>query len=785
MNQRTVSVLLLAIVSVSATPAYAGDFQGLELEQAIERLEARGLSILYSSDLVTPGLIVTAEPTATEPLEILKQIVKPLGLAVDAGPGGAVVLVRQAGPGTIPPRPATSPDAVLDEVVVSASRYRLFQGRVSPAAELTVRDIQSLPAIAEDPLRSIERLPGMVNQDYTAKPNVRGGVSNETLVRFDAVQLYNPYHLKDFQNLFSTIDPGVISDLTVYTAGFPIVYGDRMSSVIDVTPVVPGGVLQGRVALSLFNAATRVNGAYDEGRGHWVASARRGNLDLYLDLTGSHLGDPTYSDYFARLDHRIGDSATVSGNVLVFNDNLQVSDSDQEENSTAEYRDEYAWIGIDFGESYTMDSGVPQGAGADTLEVSGPAGGSIRAIRSQLHSDRVGTADLPGVTRGSLEDRRSFTINALQADGWWPLGERSMMRAGAEWRGSTGRYSFRDAAEFSELFLYPGAPQQPTLSRDLVVKPTGQQYAAYVNWIVAPWPRVTLDAGLRWEAQTMGGVSDGQLGSRIGVLWSPDNETRLRASWGQFSQPQRINELPVSDGETKFYPAQRAEHWVASVERRLGHDVGLRLEGYRKNYQDLLPRFENMLDPQVVLPELRPDRIRIAPVSAKAEGAEVSLNYGNGGPLAAWLSYTWSSVTDRISGKDLRRSWDQANAISAGVSHRGPKWEASLAASLHSGWPTTAVQLATLEPFPLVSTGTRNGERLDRYLRLDGRIARRFNFGSGQSLVVFLEASNLTNRRNACCLEYQLESGVDTSYLDVGVLDSIPIVPSIGFVWEF
>lgn len=796
MIQRTVSILLLAIVCAGPTSAAAADFQGLELEQALERLEERGLSILYSSDVVTPDLVVTVEPTSSEPVEILREIVEPLGIEVAESPGGAVMLVRRAKPdaasagsgavpGTAAPRPVIVSGAVLDEVVVSASRYRFSRGQVAPATELKIGDIQLLPAIADDPLRSIERLPGLANQDYTAKPNVRGGVADETLVRFDAVRLYNPYHLKDFQNLFSTIDPGVISGLTVYTAGFPVVYGDRMGSVIDVTPVVPGDEFQGRVAVSLFDVGGRVNGAYDEGLGHWVASARRGTLDLYLDLAGTNLGDPVYSDYYARLDHRLGDSAVVSGNVLVFDDNLHVSDSDQEETATAEYRDEYYWVGVDFGESVGAESGASGQTTAADAGVPGPAGGSIRAMRVQLSSDRKGSADLPGVTRGSLEDRRSFTINALQADGWWPVGTRSMLRAGAEWRDSTGRYRFRDAAEFAELFDFPGAPDEPTLLRDLAVDPDGQQYAAYVNVTTSPAPGITLDAGLRWDAQTMGGVSDGQLGARVGAMWSPDDATRVRASWGQFSQPQRINELPISDGVTRYYPAQLAEHWVASIERRLNPDVGVRLEAYRKNYRDLRPRFENLLDPLVVLPEIRPDRIEIAPVSARAEGAEILLNYGNDGPLVAWLSYAWSSVSDRISGKDVRRSWDLASAVSTGISYRGPEWEMSMAASLHSGWPTTAVSLATLQPYPLVATGPRNGERLGNYARLDARVARRFNFESGQSLVVFLEASNLTGRRNECCVEYQLETGVDSPYLDVGVLDSIPIVPSIGFVWEF
>jgi hypothetical protein len=767
----TVPILLLATLFTGAAIAAADEFRGLQLEQALARLEARGLSILYSSDLVTAELIVTVEPTTTDPREILAEIVRPLGLAVAAGPGGAVMLVRPSGSqataggvtaGTLrPPGPVGRPAAEMQEIVVSASRYRLHFGRTAVATELTASDISLLPAIGEDPVRLVERLPGVARQDVTSKPNLRGGVADETLVRFDGVRLYNPFHMKDFQSVFSTIDPGVVSGLTVYTAGFPVTFGDRMSGVIDVVPIEPGEGLHGRVAASLFNVGARVNDSFDEGRGHWLASARRGLLDRYLSLSGTHLGDPMYLDYYGRLDHRIGDSVIVSGNALVFKDDLQLFDSDHQEEAEARYSDKYFWLQADLGDAAT--------------------GGRVLAARTLIESQRFGTADLPGVTRGSLDDRRSFAIDSLQADGWWPVGANSVIEAGGEWRHSSGRYEYRDAAEFAVLFLYPGAPQEPTRAREFVVKPSGDQYAAYLNWRLAPSPELTLDAGLRWDAQHMEGISEDRLAPRAGLLWMPDSATRLRASWGRFNQAQGIDEFQVSDGETRVFPAQQADHWVASAERHIGRDVSLRFEAYRKTYRHLRPRFENMLDSLVVLPELRPDRIRIEPHSATANGAELTLEYGNGSPLEGRLSYSWSTVTDAIDGKSVPRSWNQTHYLS----HRGPRWDFSLAASWHSGWPTTAVELATLEPFPLAVTGPRNRQRLGDYARLDARVARHYAFPNGQSLTLFLDVSNLTNRQNDCCVEYRLQTGSSPPFLDVGPFAALPLIPSIGFVWEF
>ena len=295
-------------------------------------------------------------------------------------------------------RPATP--IALDEIVVNASRYRVSVGPLYPVSELAAADIALLPEIADDPLRAVARLPGVAHQDFSSKSNIRGGVADETLVRFDGLRLYDAYHLKDFQSLFSTVDPGLVSGMSVYTAGFPVTYGDRMGSVIDVTPIVPDEKLQGQLAASFFNLGARVGGSFDDDAGHWLASARRGNLDLLLDLAESSLGTPKYSEMYAHTDYRIADGLVLAANALQFEDDLIVSDLDEEELATAEYGDKYLWLSLDINRSAT-------------------AGGRVLLSRAQLERDRVGTADLPGVGSGSLTDRRRFTIDALQADGWW------------------------------------------------------------------------------------------------------------------------------------------------------------------------------------------------------------------------------------------------------------------------------------------------------------------------------------------------------------------------------
>lgn len=737
----------------------------MSVEEAIRQLEARGLSVVYSSDLVRPGFTVLAEPTGEEPRDILREILRPYGLDVAPGPDGRLLIVRAPANAPTEPSEIVGTATGLTEIVVTASRYQLQLGLLESARAITAQDLELLPELADDPIRSVARLPGVARQDFSSKPIIRGGVPDETLVRFDGLRLYDPYHLKDFLSLASAIDPNLVEGMTVFTAAFPVSYGDRLSGVMDIMPVRPGTEFGGRLAASVFNLSALVGGPFDAGKGDWIAAARRGNLDLVLDVANPDLGRPSYADAYARIGHEATDWLRLTVNLLLSSDDLRLYDSDQEEQATAEYRDEYYWLNLD--------------AGGDEA-----AGARVQLAHSRLSSERLGTADLPGVGSGQLDDQRDFTIRTLAADGWWSPTDGSRIEAGLEWRSADGRYDYSDQASFDLLFLTPGAPQEPTRTRAATVRAAGDHFAAYASWRLNMTDTLVTDLGLRWDRETLSAHGSDRLSPRLGALWELATGTRIRVGWGRFFQAQNINELRVSDGETTFHPAQRADHWVLSVEQPLSRGLDLRMEAFRKEYDDLKPRYENLLFPLVVLPELKPDRVMITPTSARADGLEVSASYATDG-LAAWTSYSWARARDRLGGRSVARSWDQEHSLGAGVSYRGDDWDLSLTGTWHSGWPTTSVELATLEPFPLVRTGPRNARRLGDYLRFDVRVARRFEFAADNSLSVYLEVSNLTNRRSDCCVEYQLEDEEALPFLDVAIVDSLPLVPSIGFVWSF
>lgn len=761
--------VLGVLACLMLAPAVAASFRGLTLEQALQQLQHQGLNVLYSSDLVQSSMQVRDEPQATDPRKVLEELVAPHGLAVRDGPNSALLLTRAAPANAAARTSATHPQlpvSDLEEIIVSASAYRFVHYDAPVTATLSAVDLQLSPDIGDDPLRAVARLPGVAANEFSARANIRGGEAAETLVRFGGLNLSNSFHLKDFQNVVSTIAPGLVREMRIYSGGFPVTFGDRMSGVIDIDPVAPAEPY-GELSLSFFNAAALLTGRSADSRSDWLLSARRGNLDLIVDALNSNIGRPAYGDVYGRVGRRLTDSIALSANVLASEDSLVLFDSDHEEEARAEYRDRYYWFRVDYQRGGTL------------------SGGTLLA-RSTFDSERRGEADQDGVASGTLDDERDFTIDSLQTDWSWRIRDQVRLLFGGELRDMRGRYDYSDEAEFDLLFDVPGASADMTRTRKVSVRPSGNHYALYANARVGTPQALVADLGLRWDRDTLAPDSSDQVSPRISVLHAFGGRFQVRAAWGRFFQAQSIDELQVSDGATQFFPPQYARHLIGSIDYRHPSGIEVRLEAYRKDYRRIRPRFENLLNTFVLLPELKPDRIRIAPRHAHASGFELTVRRATAQPLGWWLSYSRSSVQDEFADGDVARTWDQRHSFSGGASWRGSSWELSVAGTYHSGWPTTAVALTQTEPIPIVSAGPRNARRLHDYRGLDIRVARRFQLAGASELTVFAEAGNILNRANDCCVEYELESEETPELtLDTSTLRYLPITPSLGFIWRF
>ena len=185
-----------------------------------------------------------------------------------------------------------------------------------------------------------------------------------------------------------------------------------------------------------------------------------------------------------------------------------------------------------------------------------------------------------------------------------------------------------------------------------------------------------------------------------------------------------------------------------------------------------------------LLPELEPDRVRIAPADAEATGIEFSAKAQISPHLGAWATYAVSQTNDDQIGLDTARSWDQRHAASVGLSWTRARSSASFLVGWHSGWPRTPLTLvpATSTVPAYFSVGARNSANWGNYLSADLRVTRTVALTHGE-LSLWLDATNLSDRANDCCVE--LESVNAMSGMAAPKVDYwLPRVLDVGFSWR-
>jgi outer membrane receptor protein involved in Fe transport len=752
------------LIALRPGPAAAAPpYRGRSLSDVLNEIGTPTLRLVYSSQVVPARLRVLAEPTAAGGPALLEQLLAPHGLHAEHV-GGVVYAVVANPPGRAPAATAPAAPVPLEEVVVASSRYRLADDSLPERSFLTQAELEALPRLADDSLKAVHRLPGAATNGLSGLANMRGGEQSETLVVFDGLPMYEPFHLRLLSSATSVLDPRTLESLEVYAGGYTAEFGDRISAVIDARSTRPEADRYYEAGLSVFYVNALASARFADGRGQWLAAARRSNLDLVAELVRSDIGEPSYADGFGRLDFDFDDATRASMHLLLATERSSLNNAEETEFAHAAYRNSYVWGTLAHRWSPAFES---------TLLLS----------YSDVSADRDGTVEEPGRREGFVHDDRAYDVFGCKLDGSWST-PRWLHRAGVEFRSLAARYRYSSQVTFEPDYPFPGDPGA-MIARDLSPTPAGDHTAAYATSRLRVTDRLTAELGFRWDEQTYAADADEQFAPRVNLAFDASASTRLRASWGEFQQAQSINELQVEDGVAQFQPTQRADMIVLGLEQALPAQHALRVEAYSKEYHALRARYENLLDPLSLLPELRWDRVRIAPASARATGLEMLLSRKSVGPWNGWLNYAWSRVEDREAGVDTLRGWDQRHAFGGGLSWTSDPWVATLAASYHTGWPTTSVRLA--EPVdqvpPRVIVGSRSDSRLRDYLSVDARVSRRFRLKHGE-LDTWFEVTNLTNRGNTCCVDYQVEDGPPPVLLRDDD-DWLPLLPSFGVLWRY
>jgi TonB dependent receptor-like, beta-barrel/Carboxypeptidase regulatory-like domain/TonB-dependent Receptor Plug Domain len=661
----------------------------------------------------------------------------------------------------------------LSSVLVTPGWFGIMHQSVAAPQTLTREQIVTVPQIGEDIYRAVTRLPGVTANDFSARFFVRGGSGDELYASLDGLELIEPFHLKDIGGAISIVDAQAIGAVALTTGGFTAEYGDRLTGVFTMESVEPRtDHARTSVGLSILNARLTSEGGFAGGRGGWLISARRGYIDLALKLTSaSDSLTPRYYDVFGKLQYDLRGGGRLAVHVLRAGDNLAYLDT-PDPSIHSRYLTQYAWL--------TWDAGL--GARLHQRTVASLAG---------LEWNRLGEGVERGEPTAAVTDHRSLTLGGLRQDWAFDVGTRSLLKWGLEVRAGTADYRYH--SEVRHLSL--------DASRELVAhwdttdvraRPDGTHTAAYVSHRFRLLERLTLETGLRWDRTTQTG--DALLNPRLNAAWQLRPGTTIRAAWGRYSQAQSLASLQAQDGVHTFFPAERAEHRVLSLEQELPHGITTRVEAYERRLSHERPKYANVGVGIEMFPEITWDRVRLDATAGYARGLEF-LVARNGGRRTDWsVDYALAVARDSLDGSEIPRAVDQRHTLHGdwSIHPENNHWRLTLAGYWHTGWPYTAelITIDTTRPPPnlgllITSTpGPLYQQRLPAYHRVDVRWTRWFATRSGQ-ISLFVEVYNLLNSRNPRGFYTTVSSRDGTVVTGTGSDTFIPRLPSIGLTWAF
>jgi hypothetical protein len=177
----------------------------------------------------------------------------------------------------------------INEVVIQADRYQNVRGLQMGFEQLDIKTIKEIPLVLgeKDLLKVAQMLPGIQTVgEGSSGFNVRGSPADQNLFYINKVPVYNTSHLFGF---FSSFNPDIVKDFSMFKSNIPVEYGGRLASFFDIS------TRQGnkknytaRGGISPVTGHIAIEGPLKKEHNSFVVSAR----STYSDWLLSELEDP-------------------------------------------------------------------------------------------------------------------------------------------------------------------------------------------------------------------------------------------------------------------------------------------------------------------------------------------------------------------------------------------------------------------------------------------------------------------------------------------------------------
>ena len=723
------------------------------------------------------------------------------------------------------------PDVVeFGEIQVQASSFQDSTSTLTSVQRISSTQVQSLAGGQGNVFNLLKVVPSVTStSDYSSQLIVRGGEANQNLFVLDDIEIYSPYQANGVGSLFN---PNVIRDMDFYAGAFPASFGDRLSSVlvINTTTGNPIKALETQVEVDATVAALTMKGALPFSESSWIVSGRKTYFDSFANtfaqrvVTQNDIAFPDFTDLTAKLELRPGTGHTVSITGLLSDDVIDwIAREDQfgelesdRENFSGDQSSTNRALGLRWTYSpapffqthlysnyykNTGDNGIAGDFRPGVVPGTGFLWESPVSDTDSIVIDYDQQYTFEKYTAGT---RLFFTLPRHELEiggGYDQLVNNLDINLGLNSLGEAMFATFETASPMLEAF-----------GDTLNSQATTDRYYAYAQYrFELVKERLFIQPGLRYVQY---GINDeAYLLPRFGLSFLPAKGLTVRLGGGTYVQSPGFEKLIEPDNifnvskfnQVEGLESEQSQQVVLGITKTIGSDWQVEVEGYVKEYQNLITRLyknlvvledifnpttnqgNTMLNPENYYFELqRQWKLTDVPVNngtGRSEGVEFLVQKfpSRDQTWSGWFSYIWakSERTEEINGERFTYpfDYDRRHTMNLIGNYRlNSNWDLSFTWRYGTGLPYT--EPIGLDPMNFIWEGDAffisdpetgniqlnpdfgelqnvNQQRYPAYNRIDFR-AQYSGELSGLRYNLFLDFVNVLNSQNVQSYKYVL-----------------------------
>ncbi len=642
---------------------------------------------------------------------------------------------------------------VLDTIDVHGAYFKKSEQINTSYSYAVYEELRKTPGAVEDIIKYFQSSPGVsFGNDQDNDIISRGGSSVENLVLIDGIEIQNPNHYGppgSTGGSMSFVNLKLVQEADFYPGGFPAIYGDKLSSVMDIKFKEGDRDKQiNEIYISLAGAGFLFEGPLTS-KSSYIVGMRKS----YFDLLKNQLETPLLPDFWDinfKVNYNLSKNEKLElVGITAFDKAFPYKKEDSLSKDMADVK--HLTYGFKYSRSYNSSKlDVILSHSFDQYEA------KVDYFKLDIKQHFVSL-----VASYIFSPAENLKINVFSGNKLF-LGKYNV---DADYGKSYAGYLLQNVKFIKDLKAY---------------KISGGFNFTYLLFN----KKLTANAGVRFDYLDY--MNKGLcISPRAGLTYKLSDITFLNLNVGYYYQsPEFLWLLSRPDNKDLLY--MKSNQAVLGFEHFLSADTKLSLETYFKYYNNYPvslndPYYLFLSENTGVYPDF------LAEAVSKGRGYFAGIDFtiqkknsGTGFYGYFTYSYTKSKFYSLIGGPQTS-GFDFGNQMSAVAGYKtGSLWSLSLKAKYADGRPYTPIDYeSSLELNRGVYDMSKyQKEKLPFYLRFDARLEKEFEF-TNSSLALYLEVENILNRTNLWSYSW------DTDEKKIVSVKHRSILPVIGARYRF